>query len=158
MSLPLDSFFPFHASCSTREGEVSAYSQEQLKASQELWALCSMKEENIYFGLESYCFNYLVILKQPQGGLLRGGFERGLWRLSPCILPCKPVRVEAGSGEILSTLTLPRRLLGQAGMSRALGPGLVSPCFSNFKKHQKNVRRRTIHNSQKVGRAQMSTN
>lgn len=41
--------------------EVPAYSQEQLKASQELWALCSVEEENIYFGLESYCFNYQVI-------------------------------------------------------------------------------------------------
>lgn len=43
-----------------RRGGVGLF-PEQLKASQELWALCSTEEGNIYFGLESYCFNYLVI-------------------------------------------------------------------------------------------------
>lgn len=57
---PLDSTFLSFLSCLQQAGRrgMSAYSQEQLKASQELWALCSMEEENIYFGLESYCFNY----------------------------------------------------------------------------------------------------
>jgi hypothetical protein len=44
---------PSHATHSWSEGAgASADPPEQLKASQKLWALCAMKEGNIYFGPE----------------------------------------------------------------------------------------------------------
>lgn len=71
-SLRLVSFFPSTLHAHRVRRQVSAYPQEQLKATQELWALCSMEEENIYFGLESYCFNYLVISEATSGWAFKG--------------------------------------------------------------------------------------
>lgn len=40
---------PAHALCSRKQGELLAYPWAQLKAAQDLWALCSIEEENRYF-------------------------------------------------------------------------------------------------------------
>lgn len=52
--------FPCFIQQKGRRGVISLFPRTA-KTSQELRVLCSMEEENIYFGLESYCFNYPVI-------------------------------------------------------------------------------------------------